>query len=143
MNQGSQTDMVPSDDPANAGDNPLPSPPSPMRALPTLPRNALRKILERSTFTPEDVAELGYRRLEKADGIGHKSLDIILAWLREYGYELQPPPAPPFFAMTQRAQKRMKKNIDFALRILRANGYIVCRPETQLSGDSADSPESN
>lgn len=143
MNQGNPADIVPSDNPAIVRDKLLPSSPSPMLALPTLPRNALRKILERPSFTPEEVAKLGYQRLEQAEGIGQKSLDIILAWLRKYGYELQPPPAPPIFSGSLRAQKRMKKNIDFALRILRANGYTVCLPDARLSRGSTDSPESN
>lgn len=38
--------------------------------LPTLQRNALRKIFDRHEFSPEEVALFGYRRLQQAEGIG-------------------------------------------------------------------------
>ena len=40
----------------------------PAGSLPTLQRNALRKIFDRPEFSPAEVAELGYRRLQQADG---------------------------------------------------------------------------
>ena len=56
--------------------------------LPTMPRNALRKVFGRPDFTPSEVALLGHRRLERAEGIGRKSLAAIIDWLRCQGYEL-------------------------------------------------------
>lgn len=99
-------------------------------ALPTLQSNALRKIFERPTFTPAEVARLGYRRLHQADGIGQKGLNIIIAWLRQYGYQLKPlgPPAG-------KPAKKLGKNLESALRILRSNGYVVYRRHNDVAGE--------
>jgi hypothetical protein len=91
--------------------------------LPTLQRNALRKIFDRHEFTPEEVAMLGYRRLQQAEGIGNKGLAAITDWLGLHGFELKPPefsghPKPPL-------PKRMRRNIESAMRLLRTHGYVV------------------
>jgi hypothetical protein len=65
-----------------------------MNELPTLQRNALRKIFDRPHFMPDEVAALGYRRLQQAEGIGTKGLAAITNWLKLHGHELQPPMLP-------------------------------------------------
>lgn len=105
-----------------------------MSALPTLQRNALRKIFERPNFTPEDVARLGYRRLQQAEGIGQKGLNTIIAWLRDFGYELQPTISTSG-EIDQNSPKRARKKIEFALRILRNNGYVAYRRGSGSAGN--------
>jgi len=90
--------------------------------LPTLQRNALRKIFDRPEFTPEEVAALGYRRVQQAEGIGNKGLAAITAWLRRYGYDLKVPD-PDEAAPTIRSRNR--RNIEMAVRLLRTHGYVV------------------
>ena len=63
----------------------------PCNQLPTLQRNALRKIFDRPEFTPLEVAALGYRRLQQAEGIGQKGLQAITLWLQRHGLELAQP----------------------------------------------------
>lgn len=95
----------------------------PMDKLPTLQRNALCKIFDRPEFSPEEVASLGYRRLQQAEGIGQKGLSEIGNWLRAYGFELsQPGPENP--ARTP-ASKKTRMNIVSAVRLLRTHGYVV------------------
>src|SRR5574343_1241124 len=73
-----------------------------MSLLPTLQRNALRKIFDRPDFLPEEVAALGYKRLQQAEGIGNKGLAAITAWLKGYGFELPPPPLPAHAPVVQK-----------------------------------------
>lgn len=96
--------------------------------LPTLQRNALRKIFDRHTFTAEEVAALGYRRLEQAEGIGNKGLAAITSWLKSHGFELRPPVAGA--SPRQPVPKRMRRDIESAVRLLRTHGYVV-----QQAGD--------
>lgn len=93
--------------------------------LPTLQRNALCKLFDRPSFTPEEVAALGYRRLQQAEGVGQKGLDTILAWLLDYGFELQSPPPRPVAPREPGAASR--RNLEGAMRLLRINGYGVHR----------------
>ena len=94
-----------------------------MNELPTLQRNALRKIFDRPHFMPDEVAALGYRRLQQAEGIGTKGLSAITDWLKTHGHELQPPPQP---AATQMAvPKKSRRTIEMAVRLLRNHGYEV------------------
>jgi hypothetical protein len=109
---------------------PEPSPPRqggrgarPMDKLPTLQRNALCKIFDRPEFQPEEVAALGYRRLQQAEGIGLKGLNEITAWLNAFGYALAPP--EPESGPRQAVHKKAKKNIELAVRLLRTHGYLV------------------
>lgn len=94
-----------------------------MNELPTLQRNALRKIFDRPHFLPDEVAALGYRRLQQADGIGAKGLSAITEWLKAHGHDLQP---PPLSAATQGAvAKKSRRTIEMAVRLLRTHGYEV------------------
>ena len=93
----------------------------PMDGLPTLQRNALCKVFDRREFTPEGVALLGYHRLHQADGIGRKGLAEIAAWLKSYGFAL----APPETVAVSGQPRRVRKNIELAVRLLRTHGYIV------------------
>lgn len=92
-----------------------------MLELPTLQRNALRKIFERAHFTPEEVAELGYRRLQQAEGIGAKGLSTIAAWLRVHGHSLSAPAA----TIPQAIPRKTRRTIEMAVRLLRTHGYDV------------------
>ena len=93
-----------------------------MPRLPTLQRNALRKLFDRPEFTPAEVTALGYRRLQQAEGIGQKGLQAIGAWLQCYGYELKPPePAEG----VQKLHKKTRKHIEQAVRLLRTHGYSI------------------
>ncbi|MCG2577910.1 hypothetical protein LZ012_13015 [Dechloromonas sp. XY25] len=97
-----------------------------MNLLPTLQRNALRKIFDRHDFLPEEVALLGYKRLQQADGIGSKGLAAITAWLSHYGFELKPPPLP---LPAGPLPRRTRQTIEQALRLLRTHGYeVVAQP---------------
>lgn len=102
----------------------------PLSRLPTLQRNALRKLFDRAEFSPDEVAGLGYRRLQQAEGIGQKGLGTILAWLREYGYELMP--EPPNATPGRRVSRRDQRDLASAMRILRAHGYVVQRADEGL-----------
>lgn len=107
---------------------------SPLGRLPTLQRNALRKLFDRPEFTPEEVAKLGYRRLQQAEGIGQKGLTTIQAWLRDYGFEVQPDP-PALRRGGKRLSRRQLKDLDSAMRVLQAHGYIVQRTEDKPALD--------
>jgi len=96
------------------------------RCLPTLQQNALRKIFERPDFTPEEVAALGYRRLQRAEGIGRKGIVTIVEWLREFGLELQSDPRSQPSRDPDALSKDLKK-VEKAMRILRTHGYAVLR----------------
>ena len=93
-----------------------------LNRLPTLQRNALRKIFDRVEFTPAEVAALGWRRLQQAEGVGQKGLQAIGAWLKEYGYELQPPETP---ARDKLLPGKTRRNIEQAVRLLRTHGYSI------------------
>lgn len=103
---------------------------SPDLLLPTLQRNALRKIFDRTVFSPEEVAALGYRRLRMADGIGEKGIKTIIVWLAEHGYELAPEPS-----MARRLSRRSGVwTIQSAMRLLRSYGYEISAPAKQTIG---------
>lgn len=106
------------------------TPAAPMNKLPTLQRNALCKIFDRPEFKPEEVAALGYRRLQQAEGIGQKGLAEITAWLNSHGFELKAIEPPP--GVGQPVPKKGRKSIELAVRLLRTHGYIV-----QPVGDEA------
>lgn len=110
------------------------APPHPSAALPTLQRNALRKIFDRTEFSPEEVAELGVRRLKLADGIGEKGIRIIREWLAEHGHDLAPEPA-----VARRMPRRSGGGwtLQSAMRLLRTHGYEISAPfekSASLSG---------
>lgn len=117
----------------------VPVPPSsPIFKLPTLQRNALRKLFDRPEFTPEEVARLGHRRLLKAEGIGQKGVVAITQWLAQHGLELQadpPDPRPPQRPATRSA----RLDLETALRLVRNHGYEI-RPPEDDAGGSASAP---
>jgi len=94
----------------------------PAGSLPTLQRNALRKIFDRPEFSPAEVAELGYRRLQQADGIGNKGLAAIADWLHYHGYALKRPETPP---PNPNVPRKSRRSIELAVRLLRTHGYII------------------
>ena len=96
---------------------------SDLAALPTRQKNALRLLLDKPSFTPEEVAAINYRILERAPGIGKNSLAIISAWLRRCGYELKGPPA---VTVNPREVQRLRK-LERAIDYLHGNGYEVRR----------------
>lgn len=91
--------------------------------LPTLQKNALRKIFDRPEFTAEEVAQLGHRKLLRAEGIGHKGLATIIEWLHSQGYELVGDPAEA--GRPGRAGAKNLKRLEKAIRILKTHGYAV------------------
>lgn len=99
--------------------------------LPTLQRNALRKLFDRPEFSPQEVYELGFRRLQRADGIGDKGLLTIVAWLKAQGLELLPPAPPP--DPPPGIPEEIQQNINGALRLLRIHGYRVQRARGRRS----------
>lgn len=66
---------------------------------------------------------LGYRRLQQADGIGNKGLAAITDWLGLHGFELKPPEVAGI--PRQPLPKKMRRNIESAVRLLRTHGYVV------------------
>ncbi|MBK1679011.1 hypothetical protein [Rhodocyclus tenuis] len=90
-------------------------------ALPTLQRNALCKIFGRSGFSPEEVAALGHRRLQQAEGIGSKGLATIILWLEAHGYPLTR--ARP--AALRQNLRKCSPDIEQAISLLRRHGYTV------------------
>ncbi|MFT3850230.1 MAG: hypothetical protein QM739_16635 [Propionivibrio sp.] len=89
--------------------------------LPTRQRNALRHLLDHATVTPEEVARLDYRTLERAPGVGKQSIEIIRAWLRHHGHELSGRPTTP---ARPRVEQR-KRKLERAIKYLRDHGYEV------------------
>ena len=102
-----------------------------MNELPTLQRNALRKIFDRPQFSPEEVAALGYRRLQQAEGIGVKGLSAIADWLQSHGHQLPLP--PPTVGVPSDVPKKTRRTIEMALRLLRTHGYEVQQKAAPVS----------
>ncbi|MBS1154573.1 MAG: hypothetical protein H6R07_497 [Proteobacteria bacterium] len=96
--------------------------------LPTRQRNALRILLEKSNFTPEDVAGLSYRRLLKSPGIGRKGMTIIRAWLAESFLDLADLPAERQTTKNHVESKRLQN----AIHILESHGYEVTLRENRI-----------
>jgi len=91
--------------------------------LPTRQKNALRLLLGKASFTPEEVAAIDYRVIERAPGVGKNSLAIINAWLGTYGYA--PKGFPTTAASPREAQRRRK--LERAIDYLHGHGYEVHR----------------
>ena len=91
--------------------------------LPTRQMNALRLLLAKRTVSPEEVSIIDYRVLERAPGVGKKSIEIIRAWLNSQGYELS---GIPKEAVNQRVIQR-KRKLERAIDYLRWHGYEVHR----------------
>ena len=96
--------------------------------LPTMQRNALRKVFDRRDFTPGEVAGLGHRRLERAEGIGRKGLATIIEWLRCQGYELDVDARGSQSRDLVTARRQVKK-LEKAMRVLQTHGYTVLKGE--------------
>jgi len=96
---------------------------SELAVLPTRQKNALRLLLDKPSFTPEEVAAINYRILERAPGIGKNSLAIISAWLKGCGYELR---GLPTMTVNPREAQRLRK-LERAIDYLHGNGYEVRR----------------
>lgn len=94
-------------------------------SLPTLQRNALRKIFGRAEFSPEEVAALGHRRLQQAEGIGSKGLSTIMSWLQAHGHALDQAPTPP----ARETPRKRCQDVEQAIRLLRRHGYTVYKPQ--------------
>ena len=91
--------------------------------LPTRQKNALRLLLDKRVITPEEVALLDYRTVERAPGIGKNSLDVIRAWLNSSGLDLR---GLPMATVSQRTVQRARK-LERAIDYLRWHGYEVHR----------------
>lgn len=111
-------------------------PSSPIFKLPTLQRNALRKLFDRPEFTPEEVARLGHRRLLKAEGIGLKGVAAITQWLAQHGLVLQADPPDPR-SQSRPLSRTARIDLETALRLVRHHGYEI-RPPEDPSGDGAE-----
>jgi len=92
-------------------------------ALPTRQKNALRLLLGKSTFFPEEVAALDYRVLERAPGVGKNSLAIISAWLESHGHALRGRPTTAANPREAQRQRKLERAIDY----LHGHGYEVHR----------------
>lgn len=91
--------------------------------LPTRQKNALRLLLDKPVITPEEVATLDYRAVERAAGVGKNSLAIIRAWLNSHGLDLR---GIPDVSVSGRAAQR-KRKLERAIDYLRWHGYEVHR----------------
>lgn len=85
--------------------------------------NILRKLLDRAEVVPADVALLDRHHLERAPGVGKHSLEIIGAWLRSHGLELQGGSVGMCSTSVSRHQKKLLRVIDY----LEHRGYEVRR----------------
>lgn len=103
--------------------------------LPTMPRNALRKVFGRPDFTPSEVALLGHRRLERAEGIGRKSLAAIIDWLRCQGYELAGESRGARSRDSAGSPREVRK-LEKAMRVLQTHGYTILKSEPLEESDT-------
>jgi len=92
--------------------------------LPTRQKNALRLLLDKPNFTPEEVAAIDYRALERAPGVGKNSIAIISAWLQSQGYEVKGVPVAPVNRREVQRQRKLERAIDY----LQWHGYEVHGP---------------
>lgn len=94
----------------------------PDEVLSTRQINALRALLDRRDFTPEEVAMLDYYVLARMPGIGGKSLSIIRGWLATRGLDLHN--SPDDYRSSLRFC-RLQERILKARKFLEKNGYAV------------------
>lgn len=99
-----------------------------IEGLKTRQINALRLLLERRDFTPEDVAGLDYHLLVRMPGVGGKSLNIIREWLNSHGLDLLNSPDE-----YQRSLRycRQEARIARARSFLEKHGYSVIPPSSR------------
>ena len=91
--------------------------------LPTRQKNALRLLLGKATVTPEEVATIDYRVIQRAPGVGRNSITIINAWLGTYGYALKGLSAMAANPREAQRQRKLERAIDY----LHGRGYEVHR----------------
>ncbi|MEI7612261.1 MAG: hypothetical protein WCK63_05095 [Betaproteobacteria bacterium] len=91
--------------------------------LPTRQKNALRILLSKPVISPQEVAGLDRRVLERAPGVGQQSVAIIRAWLNDHGYDLSEVSVP---VVNQRVVQH-KRKLERAIEYLRGRGYEVRR----------------
>jgi hypothetical protein len=96
---------------------------SPIDVLPTRQKNALRLLLNKPSISPEEVAALDYRVLERAPGVGMKGIAIIRAWLNRYGHDVSGVPKATVSRRDVQRSKKLAQAIDY----LRWHGYEVSR----------------
>jgi GNAT superfamily N-acetyltransferase len=93
------------------------------------------KVFDRSDFTPGEVARLGHRRIERAEGIGRKGLATIIEWLRCHGFELADDTLGSQSRTSANSPKEVKK-VEKAMRVLQIHGYTILRSEQSEDGDT-------
>jgi hypothetical protein len=91
--------------------------------LPTRQCNALRLLLNKSSFSPWEVAALDVRTIGRAPGIGRKSLELIDSWLRSHGCQLSGLPC----RQSSRRQQLRQRKLEEAIELLHICGYEVRR----------------
>lgn len=96
--------------------------------------NALRRLMNKAEIKPEDVAQLGLGRLERAPGLGTKGLERVLFWLEQHGCELRP--AAKHEQPDTSRQERILRRLEQAQHLLEHWGWQVKRPDRDgLAGD--------
>lgn len=110
--------------------------PSPLSGLPTMQCNALRILLGKREFDPQEVAQLDYQLLVRSSRIGRKGIVYIRDWLQQFGYDIAnyPPPRPNL------SRLRQEKQVSKAVGVLRRNGFEV-QIETLLGQLSPPTPQ--
>jgi hypothetical protein len=93
--------------------------------LPMRQRNALRVLLNKSSISPQEIAALDVRVIERAPGIGRKGIELIDNWLRGHGYRLSGLPCQQLNRL--HIQQRKQRKIEEAIKLLRLCGYEVRR----------------
>lgn len=87
--------------------------------------NALRLLLGRREFLPQDIAALDYHTLVRVPGIGGKGLNLIREWLHSYGLDLLNSPGE-FRDSLQHF--RQEARIQRARNLLEKHGYSILPP---------------
>jgi DNA-directed RNA polymerase alpha subunit len=92
--------------------------------------NALKNYFNQESFTPEEVARISYRQLLHISGVGGKSIDVIRAWLQQYGLDIAVP--------NTNAKKNLKRQheLEKAKQILNKYGYALLAPDEANSNSA-------
>ena len=91
--------------------------------LPTRQKNALRLLLDKPDISPEEIAKIHYRVLERAPGIGQKGLEVIRIWLNSHGCALWNQPTTTARPREEHRKRKLERAIDY----LHWHGYEVHR----------------